>query len=338
MCVFGIYSTENTKGRKMFWRLSAYKLGLAFSGFLICFAQANAADNGCTFRGALDERYCDENHDLVADTPQDKTQLRDPQTLVWAYSPIEDPAVYARLFKPFTKHLEACLHRQIVYYPIQSSADEVESMRSGRLHFAGFSTGPTIEAVNKAGAVPFAAKGSGNAMRGYRLVAVVRSDAPYTKLSDLQGKRIAHASIYSNSGNIAPRVLFPRHGLTPGQDYSPIMSGGHDKSILGVVAGDFDMAAVASDVLERMIERGVIRRDTLRVLYESDLFPTSSFTYAHDLAPSLVADMKRCFFNFTFTAEMKAEFQGDDHFLPISYAKDWAVVREVSEQAGSTPP
>lgn len=116
------------------------------------------------------------------------------------------------------------------------------------------------------------------------------------------------------------------------------MSGGHDKSILGVVAGDFDMAAVASDVLERMIERGVIRRDTLRVIYESDLFPTSSFAYAHDLAPSLVADMKRCFFNFTFTAEMKAEFQGDDHFLPISYTKDWAVVREVSEQAGSTPP
>jgi phosphonate transport system substrate-binding protein len=175
-------------------------------------------------------------------------------------------------------------------------------------------------------------------MRGYRLVAVVRADSPYETLSDLKGKRIAHASLFSNSGNVAPRALFPKEGLTPGQDYAPIMSGGHDKSILGVVAGDYDMAAVASDVLERMIDRGLVKREALRVIYESDLFPTSSFAYAHNLAPSLVTEMKRCFFNFTFTSEMKAEFQGDDHFIPIDYGSAWSVVREVSEKAGALPP
>ena len=116
------------------------------------------------------------------------------------------------------------------------------------------------------------------------------------------------------------------------------MSGGHDKSILGVVAGDYDMAAVASDVLERMIDRGLVKREALRVIYESDLFPTSSFAYAHNLAPSLVTEMKRCFFNFTFTSEMKAEFQGDDHFIPTDYGSAWSVVREVSEKAGALPP
>lgn len=187
---------------------------------------ASAADNTCLHRGELDERYCDENKDLVADTPKDSSLWRNPQTLLWAYAPIEDPAVYARLFKPFTQHLETCLGRQIVYYPIQSSADEIEAMRSGRLHFAGFSTGSTIEAVNRAGAVPFAAKGTGNQVRGYRLVAVVRADSTFEKLSDLKGKRIAHASPFSNSGNIAPRVLFPKEGLIPVKDYVPIMSGG----------------------------------------------------------------------------------------------------------------
>ena len=322
----------------MFWRGLACRIGMTLFGLQLCIAYANAADAACAYRGALDERYCDENRDLVADTPKDASQWRDPQTLVWAYSPIEDPAVYARLFKPFTQHLEACLGRQIVYYPIQSSADEVEAMRSGRLHFAGFSTGPTIEAVNRAGAVPFAAKGTRDQMRGYRLVAVVRAESSYEKLGDLKGHRVAHASLFSNSGNVAPRALFPKEGLTPGQDYAPIMSGGHDKSILGVVAGDYDMAAVASDVLERIIERGLVKRDAVRLIYQSDLFPTSSFAYAHNLAPSLVAEMKRCFFNFTFTPEMRAEFQGDDHFIPIDYAAAWSVVREVSEKAGAPPP
>jgi phosphonate transport system substrate-binding protein len=28
------------------------------------------------------------------------------------------------------------------------------------------------------------------------------------------------------------------------------------------------------------------------------------------------------------------EFNGDDRFLPINYAKDWAVVRDVAEKSG----
>jgi ABC-type dipeptide/oligopeptide/nickel transport system ATPase subunit len=96
---------------------------------------------------------------LVADLPTDPKKIRDPSTLVWAYTPVEDPAIYANVFKPFTDYLTQCTGKRIVYYPVQSNAAEIEAMRSGRLRFAGFSTGPTGFAVNMAGAVPFAAKG-----------------------------------------------------------------------------------------------------------------------------------------------------------------------------------
>ena len=36
----------------------------------------------------LDTLYCDANHDLVADSPTDPKRLRDPSTLVWAYTPV----------------------------------------------------------------------------------------------------------------------------------------------------------------------------------------------------------------------------------------------------------
>ncbi|KAB2846393.1 MAG: PhnD/SsuA/transferrin family substrate-binding protein, partial [Hyphomicrobiaceae bacterium] len=163
-----------------------------------------SAQDNCPNRGQLDTLYCDRDKDLVADVPTDPAKFKDPSTLVWAYTPVEDPAVYANAFKPFTEHLKTCVGKNIVYYPVQSNAAEIEAMRSGRLHFAGFSTGPTGFAVNLAGAVPFATKGTAKELRGYRLLAIVKASSPYQKLSDLKGKRIAHTSPSSNSGNLAP--------------------------------------------------------------------------------------------------------------------------------------
>ena len=112
------------------------------------------------------------------------------------------------------------------------------------------------------------------------------------------------------------------------------MSGGHDKSALGVAAGDYDMAAVASDVLARMVGRGTVKEEDFRIIYKSPLFPTSSFAYAHDLDPKLRDTMLKCFYDYRFPAEMQKAFGGADRFFPITYQKDWAVVRQVAEGSG----
>ncbi|MBM3644881.1 MAG: phosphate/phosphite/phosphonate ABC transporter substrate-binding protein [Alphaproteobacteria bacterium] len=309
--------------------------GATLLAALLASAPAIAQQEACSNRGQLDTLYCDENKDLVADPPKDTKRHRDPATLVWAYTPVEDPAVYANIFKPFTDHLEKCVGKRTVYYPVQSNSAEIEAMRSGRLHFAGFSTGPTGFAVNLAGAIPFAAKGVGTEVRGYNLIAIVKASSPYRTLADLKGKKVAHTSPSSNSGNLAPRVLFPEQGLKADEDYRPLMSGGHDKSVLGVNSGDYDMAAVASDVFDRMATRGTIKREDFRIVFTSPVFPTSSFAHAHDLKPELAAKLRECFFSFRFPPAMQKEFNGDDRFLPISYAKDWKVVREVAERSGT---
>ena len=312
-----------------------FAAGAALSAFLLLAPSAQAQDAACANRGQLDTQYCDENNDLVADAPKDPKKWRDPSSLVWAYTPVEDPAVYANIFKPFTDHLQTCVGKRVIYYPVQSNSAEIEAMRSGRLHFAGFSTGPTGFAVNLAGAVPFAAKGQGTEVRGYNLLAIVKASSPYKSLGELKGKRVAHTSTSSNSGNLAPRVLFPALGLTPETDYKPLMSGGHDKSVLGVASGDYDLAAVASDVYDRMVSRGTVKADDFRILYRSPVFPSSSFAYAHDLKPELAKKLTDCFFSFRFSPEMTKEFNGDDRFLPITYKETWSVVREVAEKSGT---
>jgi phosphonate transport system substrate-binding protein len=292
-------------------------------------APALAAD--CN-HGDLDSGYCVDSDKMVAAPPADPKQWKDPSTLVFAYTPVEDPAVYANAFKPFVQYLSTCTGKKVVYYPVLSNSAEVEAMRSGRLHVAGFSTGPTAFAVNLAGAIPFAVKGDPKAYESYRMIMLVRADSKFQKLPDLKAARVAHTSPSSNSGNLAPRALFPELGLNPDKDYKVIYSGGHDRTVLGIKAGDYDGGTVASDVFERMVARGDVKESDFRVIYSSDPFPTSGFAYAHDLKPELAQKLVKCFYDFRFPPDMQKDFAGGvDRFWPATYKKDWAVVRKIAD-------
>ena len=306
----------------------------AFLIAILIAASSTALAQECKHRGDLDTMFCDENKDLVADPPKDAKKLKNPNTIVFTYTPVEDPAVYEKVFAPFTEYLGKCLAKKVVFYQVQSNAAEIEAMRSGRLHVGGFSTGPTAFAVNLAGAVPFAVKGDAKEFQGYNLIVVVKKSSPYMKLSDLKGKKVAHTAPSSNSGHMAPMALFPAEGLAPEKDYKILFSGKHDQSVMGVNSGDYDAAAVASDVFHRMAGRGQIKEDEFRIIYRSQKFPTSSFAYAHDLDPVLAQKMVKCFTDYRYPPEMQAAFDGADRFFPANFQKDWEVVRKVAEGSG----
>lgn len=286
-------------------------------------------------RGALDAMYCDKNGDLVADLPDDKSEWVNPDTLIFAYTPVEDPAIYSDIWQPFIEHLEEVTGRDVRFFAVQSNAAQVEAMRSGRLHVAGFSTGPTPFAVNLAGAVPFALMGSDEGQFGYTLQVYTQQDSDIKEIPDLKGKRVAHTSPTSNSGNQAPRALFPDLGVVPGDDYDVIYSGSHDQSMLGVVAGDYDAAPVASEVVERMADRGLYDEEDVRIVWESDRFPTTSYNYAYNLHPDLVDKIKEAFYSFKFAGtELGKEFDGVETFIPINYKQHWKVIRAIQSANG----
>lgn len=313
------------------WAVALMTLLMSFA----VFSSAVAADP-CANRGSLDKMYCDEDNDLTADLPKDQKKWKNPNTLVFTYTPVEDPAVYKDAFADFQKFISKKTGKKVIYYTVHSNSAEVEAMRSGRLHIAGFSTGPTCFAVNLAGYVPIAVKGYESEFQGYRLIVVVKKDSPYQKLEDLKGKKVAHTQPSSNSGHLAPVALFPKDGVVPGKDYEIAFSGKHDQSIMGVGHGDYDAACVASDVFKRMAGAGRIKEDDYRIIWQSSIFPTSSFGYANDLHPDLVKKIKEAFFEYRFPPEMQKTFGGADRFFPVTFKQDYELVRIIAETTGES--
>ncbi|MCW5687838.1 MAG: phosphate/phosphite/phosphonate ABC transporter substrate-binding protein [Pseudolabrys sp.] len=308
--------------------VAAYLIGTAA-------APTQAQAQGCE-RGALDAAYCDADGDMVADTPTDPKQRVNPSVLVFAYTPVEDPAVYGKVWDGFIKHMEKTTGKKVVFFPVQSNAAEIEAMRSGRLHVAGFNTGSNPIAVNCAGFVPFAIMGGKNGEFGYEMELIVPADSAIKSPADLKGKKIAFTEPTSNSGFKAPSaILKADFNLEKDRDYTAVFSGKHDNSVIGVANKDYEAAAIANEVMFRMFARNVVDKAKIRTIYKSDTFPTTGYGVAHNLDPALTEKIKQAFFTFPWEGSaLKAEFKGQDRFVPITYKKDWNVIRKIDAANG----
>ncbi|MDF1790459.1 MAG: phosphate/phosphite/phosphonate ABC transporter substrate-binding protein [Thalassobaculaceae bacterium] len=287
---------------------------------------------------AMDSRFKDENGDLVADTPSDPSQQIDPDTLIFAYTPVEDPAVYAKVWDGFLRHMESVTGKKVQFFPVQSNAAQIEAMRAGRLHVAGFNTGSNPLAVNCAGFVSFTIMASKDGDFGYNMEIITYPGSGIEKVEDIKGKKMAFTSQTSNSGFKAPSaILKADYGMEPDRDFEPVFSGKHDNSILGVANKDYPAAAIANSVLHRMVARDVIKADQVVSIYKSQKFPTTGFGYVYNLKPELQEKIKESFFTFDWEGSaLKEEFlrSGEEQFIPITYKEHWEVIRKIDTANG----
>lgn len=304
----------------------------------VCWIMQCAAVAQTCPHGELDDRYCDADGDMVADVPEDPEDWNDPRTLIFSYTPVEDPSVYVGVWDGFLKHLEEVTGRRVRFFQVQSYAAQLEALRSGRLHVAGINTGSNPVAVNCAGFVPFTIMAAADGSYGYEMEIIVPANSPIQKPENLIGKTIAFSAPTSNSGFKAPSaILKSEYGLEAKTDYETVFSGKHDNSILGVVNGDYEAAAVANSVLSRMIERDVFDPAQIRTIYKSQTFPMTAYGHAHDLNPDLAQKIKDAFFSYPWAgSSLKQEFSNLDQFIPITYQADWEIVRKIDTAMGVT--
>jgi len=303
------------------------------SGFVAGMAFAVPASAQDCPRGDLDDRYCDVDGDLIADIPTDESQLLDPDTLVFAYTPVEDPAVYKEAWSDFLTHLEGVTGKSVQFFPVQSNAAQIEAMRSGRLHIAGFNTGSNPLAVNCAGFRPFTIMASADGNFGYEMEIITFPGSGIESVEDIRGGQLAFTSPTSNSGFKAPSaILMSDFDMVSERDFEPVFSGKHDNSILGVANQDYPAASIANSVMSRMIEREVITPEQVVSIYKSQTFPTTGFGVVYNLKPELQEQIREAFFSFEWEgSSLQAEFEksNEGQFIEMTYQEFWDVIRKI---------
>ncbi len=318
-------------------RLFSFIVGAAALGLVAAMPSPLTAQEDCP-RGTLDKQYCDRDGDQIADLPIDPADWLNPDTLIFAYTPVEDPAVYKSVWAGFIDHMAKLTGKKVLFFSVQSNAAQLEAMRSGRLHIAGFNTGSNPIAVSCAGFSPFAMMASQDGSFGYEMEIIVPADSDIMTPADIRGRTLTFTSPTSNSGNKAPSALLKSEfGLIKDVDFKTNFSGKHDNSVLGIANKDYEVAPIANSVMGRMFDRNVVDPALIRTIYKSQTFPTTGYGHVYNLDPTLAAQIKQAFLTIEWEGSaLKEEFQksGEAKFVSIVHEFDWNVIRKIDSANG----
>jgi phosphonate transport system substrate-binding protein len=298
---------------------------IAACGLVTSFAQTDASHPAKAKAGKTAESFGGPREKLIVGMPK-------------TYGKTETMALWGDYFS----HLSTCGNIELQNAQGESLArttnvdtlgekELIDGITTGKVQLAQVNPGLAAQLVTAGQLPPFGVPGNkATGLRNsYKLILITRIDSQITKPADLVGKKIAHTTPTSNSGNLAPRALFPALGLTPDKDYEVVFSNGHERSVMGVMHGFYPGAAVASDLYQRMVVKGDVKGSSIRTIWESPPFMTETWTMSKDVSPELQARVKKCSYSYNFSPTLRKQLPGNDTFLPISFDRDFATVMEV---------
>jgi phosphonate transport system substrate-binding protein len=287
--------------------------------------------------GALSKQFCDTNNDMMADTSTDPKEWIDPYTLVFGNVPSQSFMFDKGAKRALMEHIEKITGKQVEFFPYQTNAAELEAMRSGMLHVAGMNTGSVPTAVNCAGFHLFAMTAGEDGNYGYTMQIITYPGSGINSIYDLKGSTILFTSSSSNSGHKAPvAILKERFGMQDGIDYKSRFSGSHINSVTKVAHHEYKLAAIASGFTTALMLHDKIPQDSVKVIYESDSFPTTGYGYSHKLKPALAQKIEEAFKTFIWTEENSTKPKafnkfGESRFIPANYQKNWRIIRDIDK-------
>lgn len=287
----------------------------------------------------LAAQFSDVDGDLVADAPTDASRLVDPPTIFFSYIAQEEPERVRDAWKPFVDYLSKTTGKPVEYKLMTDTVDQLKALSNGELHVCGFNSGAVPTAVDAAGFVPVCLVPSGDGEARTTSAFIVPASSPLQRLDEIRGREITYTYPTSNSGFKAPILtLLEKVQLRPGKDYNINYSQGHEQSIVGIAKKQYEVAAVAKDMLQRALNAGEVKKEQFRVLYESESFPTASMGLAYNLKPELAAKIREALTTFDWkgtTMEKELGSSVKTTFLPVNYKNDFSLLRKIDDVTGT---
>lgn len=262
-----------------------------------------------------------------------------PDKLTMGVIPAEDQTSASERVNDFAEDLAEHLGIDVEVFLGTDYNAVVEAMRTENIDIAFFGPFAYTLANERSGAEVFSIGANSEEEITYTSVIIVPKDSEDNSVKDLEGKDFLFVDPASTSGHIFPRVkvmeeLDVTNDEVESMFNSVTFSGSHDASILAIINGDADGAAVATDVMDAMLDQGLIEEDDFKVISESDPIPRGPDAFRENLPEDLKEEIKE--FYYTYDDELFFEERGINGFYPIEDSA-FDVVRQAAESLGMSP-
>ncbi|WP_072690766.1 phosphate/phosphite/phosphonate ABC transporter substrate-binding protein [Rhodococcus marinonascens] len=260
-------------------------------------------------------------------------------TIRLGLSPDEDSAAVLARYEPLVDYLSEATGLRVEPYVGADYTAVVEALNSGHLDLAWFGPSEYVLASERVngGVEPFASAVQSDDTAPYRSSFIVRADSGINGPADFQDKILAFTDPASTSGHIFGRYVLTEAGYDPDGLFSQIIySGSHDASLLSLLNGQIDVAAISSRKIPEFIKSGIVSRGEIKTVFESPEIPADPITYRADLPADKKELLQHAFLDQTPALSAALEGTGYGSFGMASDA-DYDIVRTAYTVSGLEP-
>ncbi|MDP3331086.1 MAG: phosphonate ABC transporter substrate-binding protein [Methylococcaceae bacterium] len=221
--------------------------------------------------------------------------IAEAKGLVMGLIPAENNEEMIQKFEPMRQYLEAKTGQPVKVFTATDYAGVIEGMKKGRVDIAWFGPLSYVLAEKEANAEAFAVGvRADTGLSTYRSLFVVPEGSEVKTIADLKGKSVAFVDPASTSGSLIPTYLVKQAtGKMPKEFFGEFTyAGSHDAAEMAVKNKSVDAAADNDITYDKMLAKGLITKESNRVLLYSDPLPGSPMAYRKDLPEATKANIR----------------------------------------------
>lgn len=202
--------------------------------------------------------------------------------------PEDDLSKKITKLRAFADYLSTKIDLPVDLVEIATYAPAIEAMKSNKLELVNLGSFGYVIAEEKAGVEPLAFKARRATGKGTYFSYFITIRPDLNSMADVRRKartlKMGFGNPASTSGHLIPKKYLPELGLDPNRSFKEVLhSPDHTATMMSILAGNLDVAAVESVEYDRFIKEGKIKPGEVKILYQSDPIQTGPYVIRPNL-------------------------------------------------------
>ncbi|GAB1857654.1 putative selenate ABC transporter substrate-binding protein [Flavobacteriaceae bacterium MHTCC 0001] len=258
-------------------------------------------------------------------------KIVEPDKLVIGFVPSEEAERMVTNLEPVTNYLSKKINIPVKLYKGNDYTAIIEAMRAEKLDIALFGPFSYVLASKRANAEPLVVPASREGKPAtYNSLIIAHKKTGITNIQQLIDTpdrfSLSFSDPASTSGHLLPRGHLISLGIKPEIHFKNILfSGSHPSTILALATEKVDIAGCSFTVFNKMIERGMLKKEDITILWKSQDLPVDLVTIRSSIPSELKTTIKDAYVNMANEAPETAGYfyeKWKDSTLTYIPAKD----------------